>query len=1602
MKKRLLSLLLVLALALSLMPAALAADPVSYAVDGGNIYFDPSTGLITGCDESVTRAAIPDAIGGVTVVGMADGAFSDSPNLTAVIMPDTMTQLGAHVFGSCANLTDVRLSRGLTSLSSGLFMGCESLRELYVPETVTRVSMNAFDGCSALRSIDLSQVTELGSNVFFGCSSLTQVRLGEGLIQIPWSCFDGCSALTRIDIPEGVTLIDCRAFNNCESLRFLRLPESLEQVETEAFRGCEADFYQIYYNGTADQWDNVTIDDFRNPPLTNGHTIYFEVQALAGTDGNYYVQPDSGVIVGCDAWLKRLEHIPSAVNGVLLTDIAEWAFSASDLEYIEIPEGVTTVGAWAFANCTELYRANIPDSVYFFGSGAFKDCPLLEYARIPQGTGAIPYGLYMNCDSLVDVEIPYGVTVIDTCAFQYCDNLQTLTIPYSVTAINQEALADCPSLTDIYYSGTEDQWNAITIGDDNDDTLSHVTIHYGLGAQITTQPRGIACFPGNTVEFIVDAVGNIEGYQWLVCKDDESYAAIPGATSPVLTVTTDRSMDGNYYRCAVTVQGSEAFLRSDAALLRVPADLGEGVLDLRDGSVILSRKEGGDYISVLSDNIANGSIDAYYNSDDDVYLDLDRDGTWDMRYMLYFADAIEWYFERCDTCSVFQSTLTAESFIPAEWEDDESYSTVTIRMQGVLVTGDPEDQFCFPGKTARFTVAAEGEDLRYQWYYSANDGSTWRPATAAGNKTDTLSVPATASRDGYLYRCVVTDGSGGEDTSYHAALRLLTDLGEGVLDLRGGSVTLPYDEGIKYVGVIAACEARWEIASRQNSDSGTDVYLDLDQDGTDDMRIMLVFVDARELYFERCKSCSLTRKSLTSNSVPPDEEGHDAYYSTVTVLLSDLVIHEQPRSTARFPGKTATFTVGAEGEGLTYQWYYSTNGGNSWNPSPAAGNKTDTLSVPVTASRDGYRYRCLVKCAAGAQQYSDEATLYVITDLGGATLDLRSNSTFRYAQKTGADIAGVLYENIRIGDIEILGEVKEDYTELLDVDLDLDGTADLTFGWEYYATNAEMSWIFRPLASRSVGGDLTLTADGADTAPWEDEEGYSSLTIRMTPAFIRQPWSTVRFPGTTVTFTVEADGENVGYQWLVSTDGQNFSVLGGETSDTLTVTVPDEPGQSYYYRCNAYFRGGVGWTESSIAILYIGTDLGRGVLDLSSGETVEFARDPGADIIGVLEEASLNGDIFLWGELDEDVYADLNGDSTADFGYHYELRGGELVWLFTRCDNITIAGKHLSADGFSIAPWENDEGYSSLDIMLEPSQIASASLKLEGEIGVNYYVVPGARLLEDDGAYAVLKCAGRRSAAIPLSSAPRDVKNGVTRYVFTQYTAAKEMSELIELELYTTDGAQVALVSASGRPLADNAAKYSVARYCGTVTSSKGKALAKKLGSFGAYAMVYFNYTPVNPDLGYANYIAPEDVSAITSGSLADYKTSRVGAVDGLSISSISLTLEAVTTVNLSFTVASGHTIGEYAFRMGGKSVTPVKSGSRYYLYLTNIAAKDLGVAHTLTVTKGSSVMTVTFSGLSYAYNSLKNYESDQSKQPLCDMCRALYAYNQAAIAYFS
>ena len=360
--------------------------------------------------------------------------------------------------------------------------------DIIIPNTlggypVTSIYDWAFSDCSNLRNITIPNgVNYIGDYAFYCCSSLKNIAIPNSVNYIGDEAFYGCSSLRNITIPNGVTYIGDEAFSACLSLSSI-------DVNIGNTNYCSLDGV-----------------------LFNKNKTRLLAYPINKTNIEYII-PNSVTSVGVSAFCHC--YLPSITIPDSVTSIGDFAFShCYYLSSITIPNGVTSIGKMAFSACSSLSSITIPDSVTSIGDFAFSDC----------------YGLSR-------ITIPDSITHIANGAFSGCDSLSSITIPDSVTSIGDWAFSDCSSLTDVYYSGSEDKWNKISIIFGNEE-LTNATIHYNQknsdvyvpekNNQYSTENRfgkGISFKVSGVRGAISNAAVQIGEYQ--VLTNDEGIAEFP-------------------------------------------------------------------------------------------------------------------------------------------------------------------------------------------------------------------------------------------------------------------------------------------------------------------------------------------------------------------------------------------------------------------------------------------------------------------------------------------------------------------------------------------------------------------------------------------------------------------------------------------------------------------------------------------------------------------------------------------------------------------------------------------------------------------------------------------------------------------------------------------------------------------------------------------------------------------------------------------------------------------------------------------------------------------------------------------------------------------
>ena len=396
-----------------------------------------------------------------------DYAFNRFDALMEITLPDRIEIIGNSAFSEC-DIEYIELPSGLTHIGEKAFSWCKNLTAIDIPNNVQFIGDGAFYDCDNLTNVTMPAVVyhEDNGETLIGCSSfeaLEQVTLnGAGELKAyeygtaPWRY------AKTVYLSEGISAVGEKAFQYSNNLKQIFLPSTLTSIGASAFYGCTS-------------LTNIDIPE-------NVHVI------------------GESAFNGCSDLLNI--DIPQNVE-----ELSEKAFFNCDsLEYVIIPDSVVRIDDSTFSGCDSLMRITIPSSVTSIGDSAFSDCDSLTSITIPSSVTGIGDSAFSGCDNLTSITIPNSMTNIGNSAFSGCSSLTSITIPNSVTSIGDYAFSDCGSLADVYYSGSEADWNAIDISyrDNGNTILDGITIHYnstgpdnqGTGGSESSITSMVALFTG--------------------------------------------------------------------------------------------------------------------------------------------------------------------------------------------------------------------------------------------------------------------------------------------------------------------------------------------------------------------------------------------------------------------------------------------------------------------------------------------------------------------------------------------------------------------------------------------------------------------------------------------------------------------------------------------------------------------------------------------------------------------------------------------------------------------------------------------------------------------------------------------------------------------------------------------------------------------------------------------------------------------------------------------------------------------------------------------------------------------------------------------------
>jgi len=425
--------------------------------------YNPKTGVLT----ITGTSAFEDCTIYDYSVGTAPW-YENHVFITAVVMDDRISAIGANAFADCMNMTSVTIGRRVSTIGDGAFNGCDTLATVnYARTQADWDEISIGENNAPLTNIKPQYGGKCGTNAtyHFDPASGTLTISGSGAMDDYGSDYPGYyglrDSITAIQINEGITRIGNIAFYNLQNVESVSIPTTVTSIGRSAFQYCYG-LTDVYYAGAGMEWDNINIGAV-NDALEDATMHFGKENILTGECGEH-------AYFSLNLDTNTLTISGSGAMYSYENDYTPWDEYEFDIFTIEVESGITAIGDRAFESCT-VNDVTIANTVTSIGNYAFSGCENLSAVEIPNSVAYIGFGAFAYCKGLTSVEIPAGITDIEKYTFMNCKNLQSITIPASVSAIGDYAFDGCTALETVNFGGTDTQWDDMPIGAYNEPLL---------------------------------------------------------------------------------------------------------------------------------------------------------------------------------------------------------------------------------------------------------------------------------------------------------------------------------------------------------------------------------------------------------------------------------------------------------------------------------------------------------------------------------------------------------------------------------------------------------------------------------------------------------------------------------------------------------------------------------------------------------------------------------------------------------------------------------------------------------------------------------------------------------------------------------------------------------------------------------------------------------------------------------------------------------------------------------------------------------------------------------------------------------------------------
>lgn len=274
----------------------------------------------------------------------------------------------------------------VTSIGDGCFRGRSDITNILIPASVTNFGDYAFAGTAWLENEPDDYVVYNGVLIKYKGEAKDTVLVPSEVSVIGYGAFD-FGKFEEVIIHDGVTDILQSAFYGCSNLKWVNIPASVKRIDNLTFTGCGS-------------LETISVDENNKNYASVGGVLFSN---------------DMTSLIMCPEGKMFSYEVPDSV-----TFLEDWAFAnCANLSEIVLPDGVTVISDSAFYGCNSLQTIRFGNNITKIGKWAFAYCTALPNMSIPTSVQEIGYGAFISCPSLLRVSVSSNVSEIGECAFGY-------------------------------------------------------------------------------------------------------------------------------------------------------------------------------------------------------------------------------------------------------------------------------------------------------------------------------------------------------------------------------------------------------------------------------------------------------------------------------------------------------------------------------------------------------------------------------------------------------------------------------------------------------------------------------------------------------------------------------------------------------------------------------------------------------------------------------------------------------------------------------------------------------------------------------------------------------------------------------------------------------------------------------------------------------------------------------------------------------------------------------------------------------------------------------------------------------------------------------